>query len=146
MKELKNDLYLLCESVYAITAEHLNDISTKTYDEKAVIAKHYSYSSRLLKCTSDLDNITLRASSKISEHDHPNQIESLAHAGAFFDLCIEYRKIIENYFSECEATIKSKPTNIQQKLRYHTDCFFRKTFKKEVGVSPLEYRKKSYLV
>ena len=128
MKELKNDLYLLCESVYAITAEHLDDISTQTYDEKAVIAKHYSCSSRLLKCTSDLDNITLRASSKISDHDHPDQLESLAQAGAFFDLCIEYRKTIENYFSECEATIKSKPANIQQQLRYHTDCFFRKTF------------------
>ncbi len=29
---------------------------------------------------------------------------------------------------------------------YDDVCFFRKTFKKEVGVSPLEYRKKSYLV
>lgn len=129
MKELKQELYLLCDEILRHTSEYSKELAAfRSDDVKALISRHYSYASQLLRYVSRLDEITLRVSLTLTKSDTQEKLDSIKDLEKLLDVCLEYRKTIEGYFTECEMIIKSKESSMPHKLRQQTDIFSRKTF------------------
>ena len=136
MKDTKQEIQLLCENISILTAEYLNSLRTHPFDDtKSLISCHYTFEAKLLKYVSELDGMTLSISLGISESDKRNDLYAITIQERYFDVCIEYRKTIEEFFSEAEILIKNKPDDLKQQLQRRTDLLLRKTVSVKTSIN-----------
>ena len=127
MNESKHEITKIFDKNISYTYDYLSLLGElKPNDDKKIKALHYSFSATVLKTVSAIDALTFSISTKIQHADKENNFELVDSYSKLFELCIEYRKLLENLLSENEDEIKYINTETPRKIKRNVDTFTRK--------------------
>lgn len=130
MEELKKEFYSICDNtVLDLNTYYSEIVNTSSKDTKARTAEHYTFLGKLLNAVKATDDLTSKISAAIIEADRLNDIALTRKLSALFDVCLEHRKNLEDYFSASEAVLKQEDSSLSPALRNRTDNLMRRTMK-----------------
>lgn len=128
MEKFEKNFCSICDHTASELKLYYSELSqSNVNDKKQITANHYGFLGKLLNVIKSIDALTSEISAAMLDADRRNDIQHTQKLSTLFDICIEHRKNLEDYFTASEAAIKQENPSVLSTLKNHTDILIRKT-------------------